>query len=73
VTGYSQQPEVARAVERIHECLNEVYRPAGVRLWLASRNRNLDMQIPAALISSGRLSAVSAVLAEAERLTGGGW
>lgn len=66
-------PEADRAVARIHECLNEVYLPEGVQVWLSHRNRNLDMHTPQSLISSGRLSSISAVLAEAERLSGGAW
>lgn len=65
--------EVQRAVSRIHECLAEVYLPDGVRMWLTSPNRNLGERIPALMIRSGRLSEVSAVLAEAERLSGGAW
>lgn len=65
--------EVERAEARIQELLAEVYLPTGVETWLYSRNRNLGGKTPASLIDSGRLSAVSAVLAEAERLSGGAW
>lgn len=65
--------EVDRAIARINQCLSENYLPEGVEFWMNAMNRNLGMQRPADLIASGRLSNVSAVLAEAERLAGGAW
>lgn len=64
-------PEVERAIDRIDQCLNDNYLPDGAAFWLNAMNRNLGMQRPVDLIATGRLSDVSAVLAEAERLSGG--
>lgn len=56
--------------EQIRELLAEVYLPAGVDLWLRSRNRYLDMQVPAELIASGRSAEV---LEAVKYITGGAW
>jgi hypothetical protein len=49
--------------------LKDAYTFPGVRIWLQSRNRNLDMQRPEDLIKSGQHDLV---LAEARRVAGDG-
>lgn len=56
--------------KRIRELLAEVYLPEGVETWLHSRNRSLDMEVPALLISSGRSSEV---LEAVKYIAGGAW
>lgn len=49
--------------------LKGTYTFPGVRIWLQSRNRNLDMQRPEDLIKAGQHEQV---LAEARRVAGDG-
>jgi hypothetical protein len=49
--------------------LKDTYTFPGVRIWLQSRNRNLDMHCPEDLIKSGHHELV---LAEARRVAGDG-
>lgn len=48
--------------------LRTAYTDEGIRIWLNSRNRNLDRQRPIDLLTSGELDRV---LREAERVGGG--
>ena len=49
----------------VQQILKDTYTFPGVRIWLQSRNRNLDMQRPEDLIKSGQHEVV---LAEARRV-----
>lgn len=62
--------EMSDIRDEISAGLAEVYLPEGVKIWLASRNRNLGGRSAQELIDSGRGEEV---LAEVERLVGGAW
>lgn len=53
------------ALWEVQHILKDTYTFTGVRIWLQSRNRNLDMQIPDELIKRGEHEQV---LAEARRV-----
>lgn len=55
------------AVTRCRRLLRDTYTPAGVRVWLNARNRNLD-GVPAVMLLDGRHHQV---IAEAQRVAGG--
>jgi hypothetical protein len=57
------------ALWEVQLILKDTYTFPGVRIWLQSRNRNLDMQRPEDLIKSGEHDLV---FAEARRLAGDG-
>lgn len=49
-------------LERVKEALAEVYRPGGIEVWLASRNRLLEDARPIDLIRQGEAERVLAVI-----------
>jgi len=49
-------------LEYIVEQLSDFYEPRDARLWLFSRQKSLDGEIPAELIQKGRASEVIAVI-----------
>lgn len=54
--------------------LSEVYRPAGLLIWLGSPNQHLDGRAPRDLIISGTEDDWAALLNEGHRLSdGNGW
>lgn len=55
-------------VQMIVRLLSDTYTPEGIRIWLNSRNRNLDLQRPINLLEDGQIDAV---LQEADRISGG--
>lgn len=69
----SSKPTGVRAqrlldVQLIVRLLSDTYSREGIRIWLNSRNRNLDLQRPINLLESGEIDAV---LEEANRISGG--
>ena len=56
-------------VQMIVRLLRDTYTPEGIRIWLNSRNRNLDLRRPLDLLSEP--DGIDAVLQEANRLAGG--
>lgn len=57
------------ALHAVHWILANTYTFEGRQIWLASRNRNLDMQAPSDLIKAGEHDRV---FAEARRAAGDG-
>jgi hypothetical protein len=57
--------DAIRTLGDVRRALSDVYTPEGVRIWLNSRNRNLDARVPMHLIMAGRGDEV---LEQAERL-----
>jgi len=55
-------------VQMIVDLLDDVYTDEGIQIWLNARNRNLDLQRPIDLLTSGRIDEV---LDEANSLAGG--
>lgn len=55
-------------VQLIVRLLGDTYNREGIRIWLNSRNRNLDLQRPIDLLEHGEIDAV---LEEANRISGG--
>ncbi|HZJ07035.1 MAG TPA: hypothetical protein VFD59_16390 [Nocardioidaceae bacterium] len=55
-------------VQLIVRLLSDTYTREGIRIWLNSRNRNLDLERPINLLESGEIDAV---LEEANRISGG--
>lgn len=61
------QPEAERALlelEYIVDELSDFYDPREARLWLFSRQKLLDGQIPAELIQAGRTEEVRSMIAQ---------
>lgn len=56
-------------VQMILRLLSDTYSPEGIRIWLNSRNRNLDLQRPIDLLTDH--DGIDAVLQEANRISGG--
>jgi uncharacterized protein (DUF2384 family) len=56
-------------VQMIVRLLSDAYTPEGIRIWLNSRNRNLNLQRPIDLLTAHE--GIDAVLEEADRLAGG--
>jgi uncharacterized protein (DUF2384 family) len=55
-------------VQTIVSLLHDAYTDEGIKIWLHSRNRNLDMSRPIDLLTEGRIDEV---LEEAESVAGG--
>lgn len=55
-------------VQLIVRLLSDTYTREGIRIWLNSRNRNLDLRRPIDLLEQGDIDAV---LDEANRIAGG--
>lgn len=55
-------------VQLIVRLLSDTYTREGIRIWLNSRNRNLNLERPINLLESGEIDAV---LEEANRISGG--
>lgn len=55
-------------VQLIVRLLSDTYTREGIRIWLNSRNRNLELQRPIHLLEDGNIDAV---LQEANRISGG--
>lgn len=55
-------------VQLIVRLLSDTYTREGIRIWLNSRNRNLNLQRPISLLESGEIDPV---LEEANRISGG--
>lgn len=55
-------------VQLIVRLLSDTYTREGIRIWLNSRNRNLELQRPIDLLEAGDIDTV---LEEASRLSGG--
>lgn len=55
-------------VQLIVRLLSDTYSREGIRIWLNSRNRNLELQRPIDLLEQGEIDAV---LDEANRIAGG--
>jgi DNA-binding transcriptional regulator YiaG len=69
----TSKPTGARAerlldVQLIVRLLSETYTREGIRIWLSSRNRNLELRRPLDLLEEGDIDAV---LEEANRISGG--
>lgn len=69
----TSQPTGVRAqrlldVQLIVRLLSDTYAREGIRIWLHSRNRNLDLERPIDLLERGEIDAV---LEEANRISGG--
>jgi hypothetical protein len=62
-------PTVIEVLWEVQQTLADTYTFVGTRIWLQSRNSNLDMQRPEDLIKSGQHELV---LAEARRVAGDG-
>ncbi|KQR99665.1 hypothetical protein ASG12_02400 [Williamsia sp. Leaf354] len=56
-------------VQMILRLLSDTYTPEGIRIWLNSRNRNLDLQRPIDLLTGH--DGIDSVLEEANRISGG--
>jgi DNA-binding transcriptional regulator YiaG len=55
-------------VQLIVRLLSDTYSREGIRIWLNSRNRNLELRRPIDLLEEGEIDAV---LEEASRISGG--
>ena len=55
-------------VQTIVSLLHDAYTDEGIKIWLHSRNRNLDMSRPIDLLTEGRIEEV---LEEAQSVAGG--
>ncbi|MBB1052531.1 MULTISPECIES: antitoxin Xre/MbcA/ParS toxin-binding domain-containing protein [unclassified Dietzia] len=55
-------------VQLIVRLLGETYTREGIKIWLNSRNRNLDLRRPIDLLEDGQIDAV---LQEVTRIAGG--
>ena len=69
----TSQPSGSRAqrlldVQLIVRLLSDTYTREGIRIWLHSRNRNLELDRPIDLLEGGEIDAV---LEEANRIAGG--
>lgn len=69
----TSQPTGVRAqrlldVQLIVRLLSDTYTREGIRIWLHSRNRNLDLKRPIDLLERGEIDAV---LEEVNRISGG--